>query len=74
MDEFFYNPSDSVYACDKCGSLDIQSRHWLKVNGGEYMGEDESENSVWCPVCHKLIWWNDLIETTKGELNEVYNE
>lgn len=43
-----------LYQCKKCGSLDIEVKVWVKLNGHAITERDQNDDDVFCPVCKDL--------------------
>lgn len=55
--------ADEIYCCHKCGNVDIEEKHWVKVNSKQLAGKADETNDVHCEICD---------ETTKAVTRTEY--
>ena len=46
-------PNPNNWVCARCGSAEIESLDWVRVNDGEVMGGNDTppDDDYWCPEC-----------------------
>jgi hypothetical protein len=62
---------DNILVCECCGSKNVESMAWVKVNGdrvSNYVGTLGEENN-WCPECEEHV---RLITQTEYEASVFF--
>jgi len=50
---------DDLYICEDCGSLNIETKHWVSPNTMRVSDSCE-EDVCWCNQCLKSTYWITL--------------
>lgn len=55
----------TIWACDECGSTDLQATAWIELNSGKVMGDEPPTDQVWCQKCDQECSWHGIHEIAK---------
>ena len=65
---------DQILVCESCGSKDIETQAWVKVNENDkcngYLGIDDNDNN-WCCQCEEHV---EIITLTEYEERQSEDE